>query len=360
MPRYGPGVRLPDTCRPEASGRLLVPGAFATLAEPLLAPPGPGSASPASLAASASPLADAWPADPAGRSGGGAAYRTGTVLGLAPYACYIGFAREGGDGGAGAGGRAVLPVLRPEAIQLPIGVRIGPAGPWPVEPGDPVRVDATGITFGSWLITPARAWRPPRVTPVPGLAPSAALEALATAWPGAAELGTWADAASAAGETPALRLDPTMPSSARRGLHAAAMRVAAGVERPASLVGLGPGLTPSGDDAVAGALLGLRLVRRTSRVGALAAALAPALAATTDLSGSLLLAAAQGYAAPPVVELLTALSAGAPAPVLRRRVAAVLAIGHSSGADLLTGVHAALAVSAEARLFQSTRTKESR
>lgn len=342
MPRYGPGVRLPDRSRPEASGRCLVPGAFATLADPLIPLVAPPRSSP--------------PAAMATREAGGSAYRSGSVLGLAPFACYIRLARDGFDGDPL---RAVLPVLRPEAVQLPTAVRIGPAGPWPVQRGDPVRFDATGITLGNWLITPARSWHPPRVAPVPTVDPAAALDALSAAWPDAVGLAG-APTAQAAGDPQILRLHPTMPSSARRALHAAAIRVAAGVDRPATLVGLGPGLTPSGDDALAGALLALRLLGREARVGALAARLTESLPATTDLSGSLLLAAAGGYAAPQVVDLLKALGAGDPPALLRRRVAQVVAIGHSSGADLLTGIHAALAASADDHVFQPMLTKESR
>ena len=66
------------------------------------------------------------------------------------------------------------------------------------------------------------------------------------------------------------------------------------------------------------------------------------LAATTAVSAALLDAAAEGYAAHPVVALVDAAVAGDPDAV-RRALPAVLAIGHTSGADTVTGIRAALA-----------------
>ncbi len=109
-------------------------------------------------------------------------------------------------------------------------------------------------------------------------------------------------------------------------------------ERPRRLVGRGAGLTPSGDDALAGALL----VAHALGAGAdLADAVRARLAATTAVSAALLDAAADGYAARPVVTLVDAAVAGDPDAV-RRALPAVLAIGHTSGADTVTGIRAAL------------------
>ncbi|NUO33688.1 MAG: DUF2877 domain-containing protein, partial [Dermatophilaceae bacterium] len=65
----------------------------------------------------------------------------------------------------------------------------------------------------------------------------------------------------------------------------------------------------------------------------------PRLSGTTSLSAALLVAAGAGYAVPDVVRLVTGLVAGVVAPELVDRV---LAIGHSSGRDLLSGVTGAL------------------
>ena len=89
----------------------------------------------------------------------------------------------------------------------------------------------------------------------------------------------------------------------------------------AGLVGRGPGLTPSGDDALAGALL---VAHALGTGAALADAVRARLGATTAVSAALLDAAADGYAARPVVALVDAAIAGrrgcrAPRPARRAR-----------------------------------------
>ena len=111
-----------------------------------------------------------------------------------------------------------------------------------------------------------------------------------------------------------------------------------GARTVAGLVGRGAGLTPSGDDALAGALL---VAHALGAGEALADAVRARLGATTAVSAALLDAAADGYAARPVVALVDATVATDPAGV-RRALPAVLAIGHTSGADTVTGVRAAL------------------
>ena len=131
----------------------------------------------------------------------------------------------------------------------------------------------------------------------------------------------------------------------------------------AGLVGRGIGLTPSGDDALAGALL---VAHALGAGDGLADAVRARLHATTAVSAALLDAAADGYAARPVVTLVDAAVVGDPDAV-RRALPAVLAIGHTSGADTVTGIRAALdaltlAVSAEvaARTTTSALTARTR
>jgi hypothetical protein len=69
------------------------------------------------------------------------------------------------------------------------------------------------------------------------------------------------------------------------------------------------------------------------------------LGTTTSISAALLAAAVDGWAAPPVVRVLVRLARDPrrnPLDPVDRDVRAVLAIGHTSGADLLTGVVATL------------------
>lgn len=119
------------------------------------------------------------------------------------------------------------------------------------------------------------------------------------------------------------------------------------------LVGLGAGLTPSGDDVLCGLLAGVHtlapalgavgLRRRTERVGS--AVLVDAETRTTALSAALLGHAHRGELARPARGLLRALLGRTP---LAAALAALLRVGHSSGRDLAAGLslsaHVTLAV----------------
>ncbi|MGW0806448.1 DUF2877 domain-containing protein [Nonomuraea sp. NPDC002799] len=114
------------------------------------------------------------------------------------------------------------------------------------------------------------------------------------------------------------------------------------------LVGLGPGLTPSGDDVLAGLLVTLRHLGAAAGVER-ACHLADWLGATvtfdartrtTPISATLLHCAARGEASPEVSAVLRAI-AGRQAlePALRR----LYRLGHTSGSDLAQGVAIGLA-----------------
>jgi hypothetical protein len=105
---------------------------------------------------------------------------------------------------------------------------------------------------------------------------------------------------------------------------------------PHRLVGRGPGLTPAGDDLLAAALVTAHATG-DPRWPAWRAATRAALRdrTTTAVSRGLLHHAMDGYATPPLADLVEALCSGAdPAGPTRR----LLAVGHSSGAALLAGV----------------------
>jgi hypothetical protein len=129
----------------------------------------------------------------------------------------------------------------------------------------------------------------------------------------------------------------------------ARFRTAGEVEPLAGLIGLGEGLTPSGDDVVTGILAGLDLLQDadpaagTAR-GRLVEALTPdVLGRTPLLSSQMLRAAVQGLYAEPVLELLDALHApSAPHASLAEASNRLLAMGHRSGRDTLRGLTAVL------------------
>ncbi|MEP6761177.1 MAG: DUF2877 domain-containing protein [Sporichthyaceae bacterium] len=115
--------------------------------------------------------------------------------------------------------------------------------------------------------------------------------------------------------------------------------------RPAALVGLGPGLTPTGDDVLAAMLLTLAALPGSAAVvDALARETAPLLAGTTALSATLLRHAAAGRGIPEVTRLVDTLSGSGD---LAGPTARLLAVGHSSGAALAHGVLAATRLTAD-------------
>lgn len=134
------------------------------------------------------------------------------------------------------------------------------------------------------------------------------------------------------------------------------------------LIGLGTGLTPTGDDiltglAVLAATPGIRLDRIRP---ALRAASYDVHARTTAVSAATLLEAVDGRGRQRLHDLLAAMGAATtPDPAYRSRldaaIAAVRAIGHTSGTDILTGVRLGLHLEAGLRERATPiNTKENR
>jgi hypothetical protein len=109
------------------------------------------------------------------------------------------------------------------------------------------------------------------------------------------------------------------------------------LSRIAELIGLGPGLTPSGDDILAGVLFGLKTLGQQAIASPLAQYL---LAAVGDRTNTISLAylhcAAAGEATAPLDDFLRALCRND--ITLASALTAVSRIGHSSGWDSLTGL----------------------
>ncbi len=117
----------------------------------------------------------------------------------------------------------------------------------------------------------------------------------------------------------------------------------------AALVGLGAGATPGGDDVLAGLLVGLLSTGRTALADRVSCdALHLVSERTTWLSADLLRLAAAGHACQEMLALLRVLhrpsralpGGGAVVPhhPWDRELATLLSIGHTSGADLATGL----------------------
>jgi len=106
----------------------------------------------------------------------------------------------------------------------------------------------------------------------------------------------------------------------------------------AQLIGLGPGLTPSGDDYLGGVLVALRWLGRGAQADSLWRWLEPRLAERTSaISAAHLAAAASGQVHEALHEMLESLSAWQ-APDLHPGLARLDAVGHTSGWDALAGI----------------------
>jgi hypothetical protein len=137
-----------------------------------------------------------------------------------------------------------------------------------------------------------------------------------------------------------------------RGLTAPAVLPAApGVDlldtvRPHDLLGAGPGLTPSGDDVLAGLLVAAHAVG-DPRLATWQAQTRAALRVrtTTAVSRGLLTHALDGWATPELAGFVTAACAGD----LGTALPALLAVGHTSGAALAAGALHVLGTSSALR-----------
>ncbi len=233
-----------------------------------------------------------------------------TWLGATPWALYLRIPSTPGVVALLAHDAVRLPcalVLPTTAAELPLAsVSTGTRGDAMLGDG---RLAWTGPA-GPVVVRAVREWAPAKVCP--GHTAAAVLAALRGALPGPAALG----------------IDGAPLADLVTGSAAAV----------ACLLGRGPGLTPAGDDVLAGFLLGARAFGLdAARVRAAVAAMAAA--KTTALSAALLWHAARGEC----VDEVAAVVANPSGPAVGR----LLRIGHTSGAALATGLAtAALAVHA--------------
>jgi hypothetical protein len=218
----------------------------------------------------------------------------------------------------------VLAIVTADAVRLPGAMVLGFSSTQrSLREIEPLASDRAmvGQGWARWIsragpiaIRAVRTWTPPRVGPAP------------VGWPGGV------DALRAA----VMAVDI--------GIDAAGRPVrAAGAELALTLLGRGPGLTPSGDDLLAGVLLGGRAFGLS--VGPLAAGVGEhAPVRTTALSARLLRHAIDGECVPEVARVIDALAD----PVeLGRRIAALLRVGHTSGAALGRGLLLAAELAAD-------------
>ncbi|MGA2313517.1 MAG: DUF2877 domain-containing protein [Xanthobacteraceae bacterium] len=108
----------------------------------------------------------------------------------------------------------------------------------------------------------------------------------------------------------------------------------------AALIGLGPGLTPSGDDFLCGVMATLHYLGRSAVARRLAEGVLAAAAETNLISAAYLRCAAEGEASEVLFNALSSIAAGGDGR-LEACFDAVHSVGHTSGWDTLAGAAAA-------------------
>jgi hypothetical protein len=212
-----------------------------------------------------------------------------------------------------------------------------------LHPGQSADISAHQIAIGGAIhfsLDACETWRPP-AWPVMAR-PQAVDAALArrTAEAPAEGLASAVFAAALASDTPFLRIARRRVADFEAWLRAALTGEAFSREGVRGLVGLGHGLTPSGDDFLSGALalldaLGFRQVHAS-----LAQAVIDSAGLTSPLSGCFLRAAAAGHVGEHLHGVVASLITGD----IDAAVTAARRIGHSSGWDMLAGAATALRV----------------
>ena len=255
--------------------------------------------------------------------------RPARALGVGPAAVFVRADGKGQVGAAEQAGLGILTLCTHDAVRLPLAIVVAASAadpPWAgrVSAGDSVTVGDDLVRLPGLTICIVRWWAPARPRPVDD-------EGLDLTIPLLRSL---------------LRERAVdLPAGIGANLRCLRRALATGEQARArravdAMLGLGPGLTPAGDDVIAGLLLAVHHLGEP-REPAIAALRAYVLTAaprrTTAVSAALLAHAAEGHGAPQVIAVLSALGTGRG---LRAALSALLRVGHTSGGDLAHGVAA--------------------
>ncbi|GHE12815.1 DUF2877 domain-containing protein [Klenkia taihuensis] len=274
----------------------------------------------------------AGPAVPAAASTGVAELlrgpvRPATVLLSVPAAVYLAVATPQGTD--------VVGVLTADAARLPLGLVLSrPSNGRPLvgaPAGARASVGGGRVVVGDLTVSAAAWWDPrPRL---PGLRPVLLPEGVRTL-----RTALYGDGPHSAFTLPGLPGGPSGPLAALRGAVRRADLDAA-LRTATRLVGLGPGLTPAGDDVLAGTVAGLVLMGHPAaeRFGAGVHALAAG--RTTELSRALLKHAAAGRVSGEFAAVVRALIGQGD---LDAALATLLATGSTSGRAMALGLSTAI------------------
>lgn len=228
-------------------------------------------------------------------------------------------------------GSELWAVLASARQDTPFGIRLAPGVcRIDVKVADRVHVRA-GYTAIGRLIVDCRTAS--RWVPAPWTAPCIGLDARLVTVEAAARARAWPGSSRIAADVTAA-LDKDAPGS-EEALGSVVRRC----------VGLGPGLTPAGDDVLVGILAVLTSASAGDAgiraAGRLADALAPVLCLTADVSRHLVDQALRGMPGRALHDLGKALIEGAPQDVRADALDRVLDTGGTSGADACLGLVAA-------------------
>jgi Protein of unknown function (DUF2877) len=254
--------------------------------------------------------------------------RPARVLMSLPAAVYLSVTTERGND--------VVGVLTSDAARLPLGcVLFRPSNGRPLvalPTGAPAEVGCGRIVVGDLAVSAAAWWDPrPRLPhPRPALLPEGVRQ-LRNALYGEG-------VPHSAFTLPGLPTGPGGPLAALRGAVRRADLDAA-LRTAARLVGLGPGLTPAGDDVMAGTMAGLVLLGHPAAERFAAGVYSLAAGRTTELSRALLRHAAAGRVSGEYSAVLQGLVGERP---LTPAIAGLLATGSTSGRAMALGLCTAI------------------
>jgi hypothetical protein len=287
----------------------------------------------AQAAARTAPVSRAATAVPASASTGVAELlrgpvRPARVLMSLPAAVYLHVPNErGGD---------VVGVLTSDAARLPLGcVLFRPSNGQPLvalPSGAPAEVGGGRIVVGDLAVSAAAWWDPrPRLPrPRPALLPEGVRQLRNSLF--------GEGVPHSAFTLPGLPTGPGGPLAALRGAVRRADLEAA-LRTAVRLIGLGPGLTPAGDDVMAGTMAGLVLLGHPAAERFAAGVFALAAGRTTELSRALLRHAACGRVSGEYAAVLHGLVGERP---LGPAIAGLLATGATSGRAMALGLCTAI------------------
>ena len=253
--------------------------------------------------------------------------RPARVLASMPAAVYLQVATDRGSD--------VVGVLTSDAARLPLGcVLFRPSNGRPLvalPAGAPAEVGGGRIVVGDLAVSAAAWWdpRPKLPSPRPALLPE-----------GVRQLRTalYGEGPHSAFNLPGLPGGPGGPLAALRGAVRRADLDAA-LRTATRLIGLGPGLTPAGDDVMAGTMAGLVLLGHPAADRFAAGVYALAAGRTTELSRALLRHAAAGRVSGEYAAVLQGLVGERP---LGPAIAGLMATGSTSGRAMALGLSTAI------------------